>query len=212
MSTILVFARAPVPGAVKTRLIPALGAAGAARLHHELVRHTLRQAAAAGCDRLELWITGDGGEAEPEDLAASVGACLRWQGEGGLGTRMASALSDAIARDGPALIIGSDCPWLDAATLADARIGLESRDAVLGPALDGGYVLLGLHRVEPSLFAQIPWGTDRVLALTRERLAALAWDWFELEPRSDIDRPEDLGPLRRLGSPWVELTGQAGMA
>lgn len=208
MSTILVFARAPVPGQVKTRLIPALGAEGAARLHRELLRHTLQQAAAAGSDRLELWITGDDGAGELARLAASVGAGLRRQGAGDLGARMAAALADAVEHGGPALIVGSDCPWLDTAALTEARSALASCDAVLGPAADGGYVLLGLHRVERTLFTDVPWGTDRVLALTRERLAGLGWNWRELETRSDIDRPADLALLRALGSPWAELAGR----
>ncbi len=205
MSAILVFARTPVPGRVKTRLIPALGAMGAARLHRELVRHTLQEAAAAGAERLELWITGEDSGEELATLATAAGARLRRQTGVDLGARMAAALADAIGRGGPALVVGSDCPWLDAATLARAGTELASRDAVLGPAVDGGYVLLGMHRVEPSLFANVPWGTDRVLGITRERLAALGWDWEELEPRSDIDRPGDLGRLRALGEPWASL-------
>lgn len=205
MSSILVFARTPVPGRVKTRLIPALGATGAARLHCELVRHTLQEAAAAGTERLELWITGEDSGEELATLAAAAGARLRRQPDGDLGARMAAALADAVDRDGPALVIGSDCPWLDAVTLARAGTELANRDAVLGPAVDGGYVLLGMRRVEPSLFASVPWGTDQVLSVTRERLAALGWNWKELEPRSDVDRPGDLDRLRALGEPWASL-------
>lgn len=207
MSTILVFARAPVPGRVKTRLIPALGAEGAARLHRELVRHTLHEAVAAGAGRVELWIADAGHGDELAALAAEAGVVVRHQRGDDLGERMAVALADAIERGGPALVVGSDCPWLDAAVLSTVVAELVSRDAILGPALDGGYVLLGLHRVERSLFEDIPWGTERVLALTRERLAALGWNWTELEPRSDIDRPEDLPRLHALGEPWAGLTG-----
>lgn len=207
MSAILVFARTPEAGRVKTRLIPALGAEGALRLHRELVRHTLCEAVAAGTDRVELWITGTDHGDELTTLAAETGTGVRRQRGDGLGERMAVALAEAIDRGGPALVIGSDCPWLDAATLSAASAALASRDAILGPALDGGYVLLGLHRVERSLFEDVPWGTERVLALTRERLTALGWNWQELEPRSDIDRPEDLQRLHELGAPWTNLTG-----
>lgn len=207
MSAILVFARSLVPGRVKTRLIPALGADGAVRLHRELVRHTLHEAVAAGTDRVELWIAGSDHEDELATLAAKAGAAVHHQRGDDLGGRMAAALTEAIERGGPALVIGSDCPWLDAATLSAAAAELASRDAMIGPALDGGYVLLGLHRTERSLFEEIPWGTDRVLALTRERLAALGWNWAELEPCSDIDRPEDLSRLHALGEPWTGLAG-----
>lgn len=209
MSTILLFARAAVPGEVKTRLIPRLGAEGAARLHRELVRHALHEAVAADAGRVELWIAGNDHGDELAALAAGAGAGVRSQHGNDLGERMAVALAGAIEREGPALVVGTDCPWLDAATLSTAAAELEFRDAILGPALDGGYVLLGLHRVEHSLFEDIPWGTERVLALTRERLAVLGWDWKELEPRSDIDRPEDLRRLHALGKPWTSLLAGA---
>lgn len=207
MSAILVFARAAIPGQVKTRLIPALGAEGAVRLHRELVRHTLHEAVAADAGRVELWIAGNDHADELATLAAEAGADIRCQRGNDLGERMAVALGDAIERGGPALVVGSDCPWLDAATLSAAAVELASRDAILGPAQDGGYVLLGLHRVARSLFEDVPWGTERVLALTRERLAALGWNWAELEIRSDIDRPEDLPRLHALGEPWAGMTG-----
>lgn len=205
MGTILVFARAPVAGRTKTRLIPALGAAGAARLHHALVRHALRAAAGAGADRVELWTADAGGSDGLATLAAESGARLRRQSGADLGARMAHALAAAVADGGPAIVIGSDCPALDAVTLRQAHAALAGYDAVLGPARDGGYVLLGLHRVEPVLFTDMPWGTDGVLECTRARLAALGWSWLELEVRDDVDRPEDLERLRALGAPWSEL-------
>lgn len=209
MSTILVFARAPVPGRAKTRLIPALGATGAARLHRELVAHALGAAAGSGAQRIELWLADAEADSELARLAAASGARLHHQAGADLGARMANALGAAVARGGPALVIGSDCPALDAATLTEAQAALERHDAVLGPANDGGYVLLGLHRVAPALFTDMPWGTDAVLARTRARLAALGWSWHELAARDDIDRPEDLARLRALGPPWTALvTGE----
>jgi len=92
-----------------------------------------------------------------------------------------------------ALLAGSDCPALGAAAFRQVAEWLDGgADAVLAPALDGGYVLIGLRRLEPSLFAGMAWGTDRVLAETRRRFAALGWEWRETEPLPDIDRPEDL--------------------
>ncbi|MDX1609475.1 MAG: TIGR04282 family arsenosugar biosynthesis glycosyltransferase [Halofilum sp. (in: g-proteobacteria)] len=205
MASILVFARAPVPGRAKTRLIPALGAEGAARLHRALVNHALGEAAAAGAERLELWAAGDDAAGELAALAAAHGARLRWQAGADLGARMQAALADAVGRGGPALVVGTDCPWLDTAAIDEALARLVTHDAVLGPADDGGYVLLGLHRVEPVLFDGLPWGTERVLDVTRDRLAGLGWCWHELTSRGDIDRPGDLERLRALGPPWSGL-------
>lgn len=205
MTAILVFARAPVAGRTKTRLIPALGAEGAADLHRALTRHALGQAAAAAPERLQLWGTGEDPGGELAAWAREFGAELHAQPEGDLGARMQAALASALAHTDAALVIGSDCPWLDAATLRQAGAALAGHDAVLGPADDGGYVLLGLRRVDPALFNGIPWGTERVLALTRERLASRGWHWQELVSRGDVDRPEDLTRLRALGPPWTEL-------
>jgi len=200
---VLVFARAPVPGRVKTRLVPALGAAGAARVHRALVRRTLAAAAAVRGACVELWC--DGGPPHPflRREAACVGARVRVQPPGDLGARMAHALRRALARGrGPAVLVGTDCPELDAGHLEAAFRALErGRDAVLGPALDGGYVLIGLRRPCGALFHGIRWGTGEVLAETRRAAAAAGVRVRELAPRADLDLPEDwaaLGPdLRR---------------
>lgn len=204
---LLVFARPPVSGVTKTRLVPALGADGAARLHATLVRHILQQAAAAAPAALELWCAA----ADPGDtlatLARESGARVRIQEGADLGARMAHALGAATAGGVPAIVVGSDCPWLDAAALREAATALDGADAVIGPALDGGYVLLGLHRVESALFTGIDWGTAGVLGATRARLRALGWRWRELVARPDIDRPADLERLARLGPEWAALAG-----
>lgn len=212
---LLVFARAPVSGEVKTRLHPALGADGAAGLYAELLAHALEQAAASAPARLELWYAGDDREGDLADLAARHGARLRPQPAGDLGERMRAALADATADGTPAMILGTDCPGLGAGSLRAAADALASHDAVLGPATDGGYVLLGLHRAPAALFAGIDWGTERVLPATRTRLEALGWRWSELPERTDVDRPEDLHALASLGSHWARwsreaLTGSRG--
>jgi rSAM/selenodomain-associated transferase 1 len=113
-----------------------------------------------------------------------------------LGSRMAAALALALERTPLAVLIGSDCPDLTPADLdAAARRLAEGYDAVLGPAADGGYVLIGLKRLDPGLFDGIPWASDRVAEITRHRLRALDWCWWELPIRSDIDRPGDLPGL-----------------
>lgn len=202
---LLIFARAPVAGEAKTRLIPALGAEGAAQLQAALIAHTLAVAAVARPDELQLWHAGDDVDGTLGNMAGAAGAGLHRQPEGDLGARMEHALEQATADGRPAIVIGTDCPWLSAGTLQEADELLGGTDAVLGPADDGGYVLLGLHGVVPSLFAEIDWGTERVLATTRERLTELGWDWRELAPRPDVDRPEDLDALAELGGQWMRL-------
>jgi glycosyltransferase A (GT-A) superfamily protein (DUF2064 family) len=111
---------------------------------------------------------------------------------------MLDAAVDALGRCSTAVLVGTDSPLLDAGYLEQALEALEARDAVLGPAEDGGYVLLGLRRAAPELFTRIPWGTGQVAAITRERMVSLGWDWVELLELWDVDRPADLKRLERL--------------
>jgi hypothetical protein len=197
---VVVFARAPIAGQVKTRLAPALGAAGAAELHRRLVRRTLRTAAAAGVGPLELCCTPDAGHGFFLDCAAEFGAALATQGEGDLGTRMARAL----ARAAPALLVGTDCPALQADELVQAAAALGRHDVVLIPAEDGGYVLIGLGASRPALFENIEWGASDVLARTRKRIAAERCTALELAASWDVDRPADLERLATLDPALLE--------
>ena len=194
-SRLIVFAREPRPGEVKTRLIPALGEVGAAKVYERLLRRAVAAASPFGSMRKELWC--DKGEGEPavcRRLAAQYGFALYDQPEGDLGTRMYRALSAQPPAPGrPALLMGSDCPGFSAPYLAEAFSALARHDAVIGPALDGGYVLIGLERVDRHLFEGIEWSTDTVLEHTRRRLRDLGWRWRELQPLRDLDRPSDLG-------------------
>ena len=188
---LIVFARAPVPGQVKRRLIPVLGKEGAARLYQGLARTCLAAASAAG--PVELWCTPGTEHSFFAECQREFGVNLHLQQGDDLGQRMAHAMSRAL----PAMVMGSDCPSLTLTDLREAAAALDRGvDAVLGPAQDGGYVLLGLRRVDASLFEGIPWGTDTVLQETRSRLRSLGWGWHELPTRFDIDRPEDLPLLR----------------
>jgi len=193
---LIVFARAPVPGRVKTRLAPLLGEAGAARLHAQLVERTLRTAQAAGFSDVYLYCSpGTRGEFF-KSMRKRFGVRLRSQGPGDLGDRMYRALS----RNAPGVLIGSDCPALRPADLRAAARALQAGfDAVLSPAEDGGYPLIGLRRVSRRLFDGIAWGGPTVLAQTRERLRRLRWRWKELRTVWDVDRPEDVARLRRTG-------------
>ena len=197
---IMIFAKAPTPGRVKTRLIPILGESGAAALQRQLIERTLRTAVAAGLDTPELWCAPGPDDPFFVSCANRHGVSLRPQGEGDLGMRMARALESALAAESPALLIGCDCPALTPAYLCEAAGALaEGNDAVFGPAEDGGYVLVGASRRLPTqLFEDIAWGTATVMQATRARLARGNWRWCELPLLWDLDRPEDLPRLRQL--------------
>ena len=198
-AALIIFAKAPVAGQAKTRLIPALGAAGAAALAERLLEHTLAAAQAARPDALELCITPDDTPATRHPAFTRMQAAHRFtitaQGAGGLGQRMQRALARALQVHAGALLIGTDAPALGAPLLAAAAAKLHTHDAVFVPALDGGYALVGLRhgtRDAAALFEGVAWGTGQVMAQTRERAAAAGLRWAELEAVADIDEAADL--------------------
>lgn len=185
---LVIFARYPEAGKVKTRLIPALGPEGAARLYARLLEATLASAAGSGL-AVELRITG----APREAFRALYGdkLAIAEQGDADLGERLARVPS-------PAIVIGSDAPALDAAVLRKARDLLKSHEVVIGPATDGGYYLIGFARPIPFAFNAIPWSTPEVLPETLRRLEAQGIEPALLPVLTDIDTPEDLAD-------WPEL-------
>jgi uncharacterized protein len=190
MINLTIMAKAPVAGYAKTRLIPALGADGAARLAARLLDHTLQQARAAGFDALTLACAPDTTHAA---FASQRDGALVAQGQGDLGARMQRQFERAFAQGTErALVIGTDAPALDAAMLRRAADALTDCDAVFVPAMDGGYALIGLRRLLPTLFSAMPWSTGAVMATTRERLAQAAWQHTELPAVHDIDEAADL--------------------
>ena len=191
---VAVFARAPVAGAAKTRLIPRLGPEGAAELHAALVRRTLRTAVASSLGTVTLWCAPDIDHAFFAAIQLEFGVELRAQADGDLGDRMLSAFR-AHAPD-PLLLIGTDCPVMTPEHLRDAARNLiEGVDAVFLPAEDGGYALVGLKRPVSAIFRNMPWGTNAVMPETRRRLSRLGASWAEPATLWDIDRPEDLDRL-----------------
>jgi rSAM/selenodomain-associated transferase 1 len=196
---VAVFAKAPVAGEVKTRLVPLIGAEGAARLHAALVRHALADALRAGLGPVELWCAPDDRDPFFRQCERELGVRLRVQSGRDLGARMGDALGDALAQGQAMVLIGSDCPALGPSALRDAARALDTHDAVFTPAEDGGYVLVGLARPVPRLFDDIAWGTDAVMGETRLRLAAAGARWQEMPASWDVDRPEDYARLRREG-------------
>nr|VFK25586.1 MAG: hypothetical protein BECKMB1821G_GA0114241_101446 [Candidatus Kentron sp. MB]VFK34483.1 MAG: hypothetical protein BECKMB1821I_GA0114274_107310 [Candidatus Kentron sp. MB]VFK76779.1 MAG: hypothetical protein BECKMB1821H_GA0114242_107410 [Candidatus Kentron sp. MB] len=191
---VLIFTKAPTSGKVKTRLIPALGAERAAALHEALIGHTLATTAQSGL-ALELWCYPDRRHPLFSQCANRFPVILHDQVGADLGARMYHAANMASTVT-PMILIGADCPTLTAAELRETSIRLTmGNDAVLGPALDGGYYLLGINRIDRSLFEGIAWGSNSVLVETRRRLRALGWSWWEAAAKRDIDRPDDLAFL-----------------
>jgi len=194
---VVVLARAPIPGRTKTRLVPRLGRWGAARLQARLIERTLRTARAARIGRVEL-------HAAPRPrgtfflrCARRFGATLHAQRGRDLGERMQHALAQALRGARAALLIGTDTPSLSARDLRRAARALQGgAHAVLTPAEDGGYALIGLRRADPRAFVGVAWGTAAVCATTRARMAALGWRVCVQRTVWDLDRPEDL--TRRL--------------
>ena len=188
---LVIFTRWPEPGQAKTRLIPALGAEGAALVHRRLTERTVAAARASGL-AIEVRTTG----ASPSAFANWLGDDLDFvdQGEGDLGERLKRAVSPA-----PLLFVGSDLPDLTPGHLIDAATGMAGNRVVVGPAEDGGYWALGLTEPCDSLFDDVPWGTDQVLAITLGRLRDGKIDPVLLPTLADCDRPEDLGR-------WPDLT------
>lgn len=202
---LVIFAKAPRPGQAKTRLIPALGGEGAAQLAARLLVHTVQEALNSGLQPLELCASpAPTDPAWQSALPETLRQRLVWndQGAGDLGERLARAAARLDAQGEAMLFIGTDCPALDAATLERAAQALMAHDAVLIQSTDGGYVLLGLQRFHPSVFADITWSSPVVAAQTRARLAALGLRWAELPALTDIDEPQDLSALP---ASWLEM-------
>ena len=192
-TALLVFTKTPAPGEVKTRLLSVMDAQQAAAIQVELLQRTLDTAQRSAADRVELWCTPTTQHPVLRDLARRFSLTLRTQEGGNLGERMCFAMEQALGRYRHAALVGSDCINLAAADIDLALEQLASgSDVVLGPALDGGYYLVGLSGLYPQLFAGIEWGTDTVLQDTRARVAQLGLKLYELPVRRDLDRPEDL--------------------
>ncbi|MDQ2962142.1 MAG: TIGR04282 family arsenosugar biosynthesis glycosyltransferase [Pseudomonadota bacterium] len=196
-TTVMIFARAPIPGAVKTRLIPALGAMGAAQLAIRMLGHALQIATDAGLGPVQLHGAPDVQHPALQSAAAAVGATCFAQAPGDLGTRMRWALAAALPLTPRALLVGTDCPALDVGVLREADAALVAgADCVLVPTADGGFALVGFRRealaAMDEVFAAIAWGSSTVMSSTRDHLARAGLRWTELATLVDIDEPADL--------------------
>jgi rSAM/selenodomain-associated transferase 1 len=194
---VAVLAKAPLPGFAKTRLIPALGAGGAALLQARLVERAVATACAAVIGPVTLWATPDESHPLFQAIGAHLGVALARQGDGDLGTRMLAAVA---AANTPALVIGTDCPALTSDHLrAAADVLRGGGDAVVIPTEDGGYALIGMRAPVHALFLDMHWSAPSVMAETRRRLRALGLTWQEPVTLWDVDLPGDLERLRAIG-------------
>lgn len=189
---LLVFTKSPVLGEVKTRLQPEYSQQQSLALHKLLTLNTLSLSEKLTNLDIELCCTPNRNTLFFLDCENKFPIKLSDQQGADLGERMAFSLSVALQTHAKVIIIGTDCPAIDEDYIEQAELALDEHDAVIGPASDGGYVLLGLRKFSLELFNGISWGSDNVLKQTRKKLADLNWSHHELAIMHDIDRPEDL--------------------
>jgi rSAM/selenodomain-associated transferase 1 len=201
-SRIAVFAREPILGKVKTRLLAALGEEGALALYQQMLARIGSCIGAARLAQLDLWVTSN--PSHESFLTICNKTNIYVQEGDDLGEKMAFTCDQTLIGEAvqSVLIVGTDCPVMDAAYLDSALTSLQAgSDVVIGPSEDGGYVLIGMRRPLPPLFADIPWGSDRVLAETLSTLEALSINYHLLPTLWDVDIPADLPRLQTLDPP-----------
>lgn len=198
---ILIFAKAPLAGFAKTRLIPVLGAEGAAALAQQMLLHTVQAALDSGVGTVELCVTPAIEDAAWCDIALPQELVITAQGTGDLGKRMARAAQRAIKQGERVLLIGTDCVEMAAELLRAAARALNENDAVIHCTVDGGYALLGLCQFSEFLFCAMPWSTDAVASITLNRIGQLHWSVQVGAMLHDVDEPQD---LKFLTNDWSE--------
>ena len=188
---IIIFAKFPALGMAKTRLQPALGIDGAAKMAWQLLLYSIEQALATGFS-VELCVTP--APTDPCWQTLNLPDALLWsqQVNGDLGLRMLTASQNALKKFDRVLLTGTDCPSLTIQQIQSAAQQLQQYDTVMIPAFDGGYVLLGLKQVDAHLFSDMTWSVSDVATVTKERIKDLCWSLELLEPLADIDEPDDL--------------------
>lgn len=191
---LIMFTRYPEPGKTKTRLIPALGDVGAANLQRQMTERTIFQVQQLQKSTDISWeVRFAGGNLQLMEDWLGSDLVYHSQGEGDLGARMARSLAHAFDSGAEqVIIIGIDCPGINSDILTQAFEQLHTYDLTLGPAIDGGYYLIGLCHLIPELFVNIDWGTNQVLQQTVNIAQKLTISLAYLPPLADIDLPEDL--------------------
>lgn len=188
--SVVIFAKAPIPGFAKTRLIPLLGAPGAADVARRLTEHAVRAAITADVGPVAMWCAPDADHASFAALRQRFGLSLHVQTGADLGERLHNAV-EATARGGPVLVMGTDCAVITAAHVKRCAEALREFDGAVIPVEDGGYFLLGLRQPQPALFAGVSWSTSAVFAETRAKATAAGLTLKVFEQLWDMDRPED---------------------
>ncbi len=195
---LIIFARAPIPGKVKTRLIPDIGRREATAIYISLLNGTLETSVKSGFSNIQLWIDGDMRHPFFKTLPHRHAFGFYSQSGEDLGQRMYHAFESALGRYARVILIGSDCPTLSVADLHEARHLLKNNHIVLGPTDDGGYYLIGLREKNRQLFGQIMWGRETVFKETCERARSLNWQLGLLPRRRDVDDYADLQAYFKL--------------
>jgi rSAM/selenodomain-associated transferase 1 len=191
-SALLVFTRAPIAGQTKTRLIPLLGAQGAAEFHQTVLVETLVNARASDFETVEVWCDTELKHPFLQQCILNFSCTTQIQQGNDLGEKMNHAMHVALTTNSFVVLIGSDCPALTIDILNQSCQQLSNgKDAVLGPSRDGGYYLIGLKKPDPGIFQGINWGECDVADRTRQNFIRLGLDYIELEELSDIDTPDD---------------------
>jgi len=191
-SVLLIFCKAPVAGQVKTRLQPALNAGQAAAAHSQLTHFTLDRAFRQPLCPVHLYCAPDSGHPFFAQCAKDYPLTLLAQRGADLGERMLNAFVETLTTHRHAVLIGCDCPSLTIDDLRQAFLALQKgHEAVLGPAEDGGYVLIGLNAPQPNLFENMVWGNETVMTETRWRAASIKLKVYELAMQWDVDNIED---------------------
>lgn len=189
---LLVLSKAPEPGRVKTRLGSHLGMEAAALLYEKLVHECLATCVSADLCPVDICCEPSPQHPFFQHCSSHYQTGLQQQQGSDLGQRMSAAIQLALKQAELVVLIGGDCPWLTAGDLDTAILALQQgSDVVLGPAEDGGYYLIGMKQHYPELFHDMPWGTDRVLAITETRLHQQGLTWHRLARRRDLDTAED---------------------
>lgn len=196
-TALLVFAKAPIPGQVKTRLIPAIGKEYSTRLYIELFHHTMDVALRSSVNEIQIWCSPSVNASCFQDYSREEKVSLHVQQGNSLGDRMSYALNKGLNNFNACVLVGCDCPDLNSQDIEQAYGMLDSTDVVIGPAQDGGYYLLALAKSSFQIFEDIEWGSSSVLQKTKQNLKRLDWEWQELRMLNDIDTVSDLSELKK---------------
>lgn len=193
---LIVFAKPPIPGMAKTRLIPALGEEGAAAFYKNLLHHTLENVCYNKQWDVQLWLAADLMPEFFSDIKERYKVTLYYQRGKDLGERMYHALSDSLIHYQKVALIGTDCPAIDSQLITETFMLLDDADLVISPAEDGGYVQIAARRVEKFIFNNIEWGSERVLQQTQKALMTSGLSVAYTGVYWDIDMPQDLIRLK----------------